>query len=112
MTNPSAQPTNRRLFARHACQLTVRYRTGGGWHPASVMDLAACGCRLRLGEDLPRGVAIQVVFELSLKDGSQALAVEVPGSVIWSRVEGLSRQAGIQFPAAPAALHDLITSLH
>jgi hypothetical protein len=31
--------------------------------------------------------------------------------VIWSRVEGLSRQAGIQFPTPPAALQELIDSL-
>jgi hypothetical protein len=111
MANAPTEPTNRRLFARHACQLTVRYRTGAGWHPASAMDLAASGCRLRLGEDLARGSAIDVIFELPLKDGSKARAVEVHGSVIWSRVEGLSRQAGVQFPAPPAELHDLIASL-
>jgi hypothetical protein len=52
-----------------------------------------------------------VVFELPIRDGSRALAVEVPGLVIWSRIEGLSRQAGIQFPAPPPALQELIDSL-
>ena len=111
MTNPPTGRTNRRLTARHACQLTVRYRTTRDWHPATAMDLAANGCRLRVGEDLPRGTEVSVVFELPLRDGSKALAVEVPGSVIWSRIEGLSRQAGIQFPKPPDALEELIGSL-
>ena len=31
--------------------------------------------------------------------------------MIWSRIEGLSRQAGIQFPSPPQALQELIDSL-
>ena len=111
MANPTTGRSNRRLTARHACQLTVRYRSTRDWHPATAMDLAVNGCRLRLGEDLPRGTEVSVVFELPLKDGSKTLAVEVPGTVIWSRIEGLSRQAGIQFPAPPEALQELIGSL-
>ena len=111
MANPPTGRTNRRLTARHACHLTVRYLTRRDWHPASAMDLAANGCRLRLGEDLTRGTDVKVVFELPIRDGSRALAVEVPGLVIWSRIEGLSRQAGIQFPAPPPALQELIDSL-
>jgi hypothetical protein len=111
MANPSTGRTNRRLTARHACQLTVRYRTGDDWHPATAMDLAVNGCRLRLGEELARGTIVNVVFELPLKDGAKAMTVEVPGSVIWSRIEGLSRQSGIQFPTPPDALQDLIDSL-
>ena len=108
---PPKPRSNRRLTARRACKLTVRYKTGEGWHPATAMDLSHKGCRLRLGEDLPRGIEVHVVFELPLRDGSRALSVEVPGTVIWSRVEGLSRQAGIQFPTPPAALQELIDSL-
>jgi hypothetical protein len=111
MADPSTGRSNRRLTARHACQLTVRYRSDDDWHPATAMDLAANGCRLRLGEELARGTAVSVVFELPLRDGSKALTVEVPGTVIWSRIEGLSRQAGIQFPAPPDALQELIDSL-
>jgi hypothetical protein len=111
MTNPPTGRTNRRLTARHACQLTVRYRSTHDWHPASAMDLAANGCRLRLGEELARGTEVHVVFELPLRDGSKALAVEVPGNVIWSRIEGLSRQAGIHFSTPPPALQELIDSL-
>lgn len=111
MANPTTARSNRRLTARHACQLTVRYRSTGAWHPATAMDLAATGCRLRVGEDLPRGTEVSVVFELPLRDGSRALAVEASGTVIWSRIEGLSRQAGIQFPAPPEALHELIGNL-
>jgi hypothetical protein len=111
MANPSTGRTNRRLTARHACQLTVRYRSENDWHPATAMDLAVNGCRLRLGEELARGTPVSVVFELPLRDGSRALAVEVPGVVIWSRIEGLSRQAGIQFPEPPDTLQDLIGSL-
>jgi hypothetical protein len=111
MDNTSGPPTNRRVSARYACQLTVRYRSGADWHAAMAMDLAFSGCRLRLGEDLPRGSSLAVVFELPLRDGSRVLAVEVPGTVVWSRVEGLSRQAGILFPSPPRELHDLIESL-
>lgn len=111
MENPPGPPTNRRVTARHACQLTVRYRSDGDWHPATAMDLAFGGCRLRLGEDLARGTSVAVVFELPLRDGSRVLAVEVPGHVIWSRVEGISRQAGILFPSPPRELYDLIASL-
>ena len=111
MTAPSGQRSNRRLTARHACQLTVRYRSGKDWHPATAMDLAQSGCRLRLGEDLARGTRVTVLFELPLRNGSKALSVEVTGSVIWSRIEGISRQAGVQFRSAPDELQELIASL-
>ena len=111
MSNATPGRSNRRLTARHACQLTVRYRSEQDWHPATAMDLASNGCRLRLGEELARGTVVSVVFELPLRDGSRALAGEVPGTVIWSRIEGLSRQAGIQFPDPPDALQELIGSL-
>ena len=104
---PPAPRSNRRLTARRACKLTVRYKTGDGWHPATAMDLSHKGCRLRLGEDLERGGEVAVVFETPEGVGT-AVEVEVPGQVIWSRREGLSHQAGIHFENPPAALSTIL----
>jgi hypothetical protein len=70
------------------------------------MDLSTRGCRLRVGEDLPRGGPVSVAFEI---EGSPP--VEVDGQVIWCRREGLSHQAGIHFAAAPAALEAILTTI-
>lgn len=104
---PPTPRSNRRLTARRACKLTVRYRTGEGWHPATAMDLSHKGCRLRLGEDLERGGEVMVVFETP-DGGGAALEVEIPGQVIWSRREGLSHQAGIHFADPPPALSTIL----
>ena len=45
--------SNRRITARKACLLTVRYQANGDWRPATAMDLSPYGCRLRVGEDVP-----------------------------------------------------------
>ena len=108
----SRPAANRRFTARLACQLTVRYRAGKDWHPVTAMDLSNSGCRLRLGEDLPRGSRLSVVFETPVKDGSSALHVEVPGVVIWCRIEGLSHQAGIHFSKETPELEDILAALH
>lgn len=107
MAPASSDRTNRRLTARHACHLTARYRVDGTWHPATAMDLSMRGCRLRLGEDLPREGTLAVAFESQRADG-QTLEVEVPGSVIWSRREGLSFQVGIHFEDAPDSLEQIL----
>ena len=107
---PSRRP-NRRLQARHACRLTVRYRSKKDWRPATAMDLSAEGCRLRLGEDLSTGTELTVLLERLVTDGVASLSVEVPGVVMWSRLEGLSHQAGIQFRQQPEGLHDIIRAL-
>lgn len=103
--------SNRRLTARTACRLTVRYRSRGEWRPATALDLSRSGCRLRLGEDLARGSGVKVLFEAPLRDGAQALSVEVPGTVVWCRLEGLSHQTGILFGDAPDALNDILNSI-
>jgi len=103
--------TNRRLTARKACRLTVHYRSHDDWHPATAMDLSPNGCRLRLGEDLPRGSGVNVQFEAPLQDGAIALSVEVPGRVMWSRLEGLSYQVGIHFVNRPGALDDILGAI-
>ena len=103
--------TNRRVTQRAACRLSVRYSTGDDWHPATAVDLSTAGCRLRLGEDLARGMEVAVVFETLVTDGSQALSVEVPGMLIWSRPEGLSHQAGIRFETTPASLDAILSAL-
>jgi hypothetical protein len=108
--SPSRRP-NRRLQARHACRLSVRYRNKKDWRPASAMDLSAEGCRLRLGEDLQRGSELTVLLERLVSDGAEGLSVEVTGVVMWSRLEGLSHQAGIQFRDQPEGLHDIIHAL-
>jgi len=99
--------TNRRLTARHACHFTARYRLGEDWHPATAMDLSLRGCRLRLGEDLPREAAVVVAFESAPVDG-RTLEVEVAGAVIWSRREGLSFQSGIHFQDSPDVLEQIL----
>ena len=98
---PTTPRSNRRLTARRACKLTVRYRSDEGWHPATAMDLSHKGCRLRLGEDLARGMALTVVFETPEDKSNAPLEVEVEGTVIWSRREGLSHQVGIHFGDVP-----------
>ena len=100
---------NRRLSARVACRLAVAYSTGQEWHPATGMDLSAHGCRLRLGEDLRRGSTLRVRFEHTV-DGEE-LKAELEGTVIWSRLEGLSYQVGIQFPAEDAGINQILGKL-
>lgn len=112
MTDAAAsRRTNRRLTARMTCQLTVRYRSGKEWHPATAMDMSHSGCRLRLGQDLPRGQSLTVRVEHAGRDGAPALGADVPGCVIWSRLEGLSHQAGIQFSADSEDLHRVLLAL-
>jgi hypothetical protein len=112
MTTGAASPRpNRRLSARRACLLGVRYKLGKDWHPATVVNMSSQGCRLRLGQHLERGARLQVQFETPLRDGSTALNADVEGTVSWSRPEGLSYQAGIQFASPPDALQDLLESL-
>jgi len=103
--------TNRRLTARKACRLTVHYWSQDAWHPATAMDLSPNGCRLRLGEDLLRGSGVNVQFEAPLRDGAMALSVEVPGRVMWSRLEGLSYQVGIHFVKPPAGLDNILSAI-
>ena len=50
-------------------------------------------------------------FEAPLRDGATTLNAELEGVVSWSRLEGLSYQAGIQFISPPQALLDLMNSL-
>ena len=75
------------------------------------MDLSARGCRLRVGESLPRGRPLQVIFEVPLRDGASAPAVEVAADVVWSRAEGLSHQVGLAFAESPPALHEVLAAL-
>ena len=42
------------------------------------MDISPYWCRLRVGEDVPRGTAVAVAFETPIRDGSKAAQVEVP----------------------------------
>jgi hypothetical protein len=112
MTSESNATSNRRVTARLACQLTVRYRVDKQWHPATAMNLSAHGCRIRLGEDLARGSQLALSFEAPLKDGAKALFLEMSGTVIWCRHEGLSFQAGIQFTKeSPAELREILAAL-
>ncbi len=111
MSDAGTQRGNRRLSARRACRLTVRYKLEGGWHPATAMDLSHRGCRLRVGEDLPRGRDVVVGFEAPISDQRTAIEVEVDGTVIWSRREGLSHQAGVLFNGTPEALQEILNSL-
>lgn len=107
----STSTPNRRVTARRACRLTVRYRVAADWHPATAMDLSTKGCRLRVGESLARGGRLSVLFEVPLRDGASVPAVEVPADVIWSRAEGLSHQVGLIFEGRPEGLEDVLAAL-
>ena len=113
MTSSSAGAprTNRRLTARKACLLTVRYKTAKDWHPATCMDLSRDGCRLRLGEDLPRGSSVVLLFEAPLADGARSPSVEVTGTVTWARLEGLSFQTGLHFSAESNSIGDIVNAI-
>jgi hypothetical protein len=104
MDDRPADPIDRRSTTRRACLLGARYRLASSWHPATLVDLSARGCRLRIGEDLPRGAAVRV--ELSPRGASAP--VDLAGSVMWCRLEGLSHQAGVHFDDAPGDLMDLL----
>jgi PilZ domain-containing protein len=104
MDDTPADGIDRRSTARRACRLAARYRVGTAWHPATLVDLSARGCRLRIGEDLPRGAAVRV--ELSAR--GPASPVDLSGSVIWCRLEGLSHQAGVHFDDPPDDLMDML----
>jgi hypothetical protein len=52
-----------------------------------------------------------VAFEAPLKDGARTTAVEVNGLVMWSRLEGLSYQAGLHFETVPDDLLDVLAAL-
>lgn len=99
----------RRITSRLACHISVRYNSGPSWHPATVVDLSRHGCRLRIGEDLARGLPVVLTFERTTKD-QETLQVEVPGKVIWSRLEGLSHQAGVQFTGAAEQVERILDS--
>jgi hypothetical protein len=85
----------------------MSYYAGGQWHPATGMDLSATGCRLRLGEDLPRASSLRVRIDPRTIAG-ESLRAELEGAVIWSRLEGLSYQAGIQFTTDDEKLHRIM----
>jgi hypothetical protein len=107
-----ANRSNRRITARKACLLTVRYRANGDWRPATAMDLSPYGCRLRVGEDIPRGAEVAVMFEAPVREGgAKGASVEVPGRAIWGRLEGLSFQVGVHFEKLPAALLHVLSAL-
>ena len=103
--------SNRRITARKACLLTVRYRAEGEWRPATAMDLSTYGCRLRVGQDIPRGATVAVVFEAPIQDGARTPSVEVPGTAMWARLEGLSYQVGVHFEDSPMGLLEILSVL-
>jgi hypothetical protein len=108
---PAPSRNNRRITARKACLLTVRYRALGEWRPATAMDLSPYGCRLRVGEDITRGASVSVVFETPIEDGVRSASVEVPGKAIWARLEGLSYQVGVHFEDSPMGLLEILGAL-
>lgn len=108
---PEPGRNNRRITARKACLLTVRYRAHDEWRPATAMDLSPYGCRLRVGEDIARGAAVAVAFEAPIQDGARQFAVEVPGTAIWARLEGLSYQVGVHFEEPPQGLLEILSVL-
>jgi len=106
MDEPTASDgIDRRASTRRACLVGARYRVATGWHPATLVDLSARGCRLRIGEDLARNAVVKV--ELSAK-AAVGTPVELSGTVVWCRLEGLSHQAGVHFDEAPPDLMTLL----
>jgi hypothetical protein len=69
------------------------------------------GRRLRVGEDIARGASVAVVFEAAIQDGSKTASVEVPGTAIWARLEGLSFQVGVHFEESPMWLLEILSVL-
>lgn len=107
-TSGSIKRPNRRITARIACRLSVSYAANPGeWRPATAMDLSRLGCRLRTGEDLPREKKVMVRVEFRMAD-EPVLAVDGVGKVMWTRLEGLSYQTGIQFDSEPVGLSELL----
>jgi hypothetical protein len=104
MEDPAPDGIDRRASTRRACLLVARYRVGNAWHPATLVDLSARGCRLRIGEDLARGASVRV--ELSARGAEEP--VELTGAVVWCRLEGLSHQAGVHFDEPPGDLMSLL----
>ena len=100
------QGADRRRTTRRACLVGARYRVGTGWHPATLVDLSAHGCRLRVGEDLPRGAEVRV--QLTPPGSGDGATVDLQGVVVWCRLEGLSHQAGLHFAAPPPDLMEIL----
>ena len=78
---------------------------------SKALDLSRKGCRLRLGEELTRGLQVIVRLSHLPTDGGSPLSAEVAGDVIWSRLEGLSYQTGIHFYDDPPSLLGLLVAL-
>jgi hypothetical protein len=99
MAAPSKTSSNRRLTARWACGLAAFYQVKEHWRPTTAMDVSRLGCRLRVGESLARGTAVNVRLECVDKTTPEGKPrrIEVAGKVVWSRLEGLSYQCGIHF---------------
>ncbi len=98
--------SDRRVSARLACQLQVDYRSGPDWRRATTLDLSRKGCRLRLGESLAHGAPVQVRITRAAEG-----TVVLDGVVVWTRLEGLSYQAGIHFPVDDPDLAQLLDDL-
>jgi hypothetical protein len=111
--NPRRVPplsSNTRRGARVTCHLQARYRVGREWHAATAVDAGPLGCRLRVGENLRPGTAITVVVG-SHHGAKEGGAVEAAGTIVWTRLEGLSYQAGIHFAAEPEGIRELLATL-
>ena len=107
-TTGSIKRPNRRITSRIACRLSVSYATvPDDWRPATAMDLSRLGCRLRTGEDLARDKKVSVRVEFRMAD-EPVLTVDGIGTVMWTRLEGLSFQTGIQFDTEPEGLSELL----
>jgi len=108
MSDPTADGIDRRSATRRACLLGARYNLGSAWHPATLVDLSARGCRLRIGEDLTRGATVRVQLTAPAGGTHARPPVELAGLVVWCRLEGISHQAGVHFENPPPDLMDLL----
>jgi PilZ domain len=110
MSPPAQTGGNRRVTARWACRLAAFYQVKEHWRPSTAIDVSRLGCRLRLGESLPRGAAVNVrlVCIEKRETEDEPRRVEIPGKVVWSRLEGLSYQCGIRFVREADEIEQLV----
>ena len=102
---------DRRVAFRHPVQIKprsamlVQEEGNQALHEATILDLSQNGLCIQTQEILPKGVTLQIEFEMP---ESKAL-IHVTGRVMWTRASG---RTGIEFTQIPAEEHkNLVTWL-
>jgi len=107
------KPPERRRRSRSFCLLAVRCRAAGDdWQPASVLDLTASGCRLRVTRQPQASARMELRFEALLHDGAKSATIEVPARVTWCRpLQGDAAEIGAEFLEPPEGLSEIVGAL-